>query len=285
MEKKKILSFDYFPSFQDKEAFLEKITHEKDAPAIIQTQFFLLVIFAFLYGFVMGIYNGWLQAVTSGFKVPTLFLLSILICFPAFFMVQYILGSKLKFYPMLAIVLTGFVLMSAIMISFSPIAIFFLITSTNYDFIKLLHVAIIGFGGIFGMRTIVEALRFSCEKKNVYPKIGVKIFQFWIVILAFVGMQLAWNLRPFIGSKDQPFQLLRKQESNFYLAVLQSMGRLLSVSEAESDRQVQEKMEAEEEKKNEEADDTQKELKEEEGQIADKTDEEKRTEEVIVEKK
>ena len=229
MKKKKIISFDYFPSFQEKDAFYEKITNEQDAPSIILTQFLLLFIFSFLYGFVMGIYNGWLQALTAGFKLPILFVLSMLICFPAFFMVQYILGSRLKFYSMLAIIITGLVLTSAIMLSFSPIVIFFLITSKNYDFLKLLHVAIIGFAGIFGMRTVVEALKFSCEKKNVYPKIGVKIFQFWIIILAFVGMQLAWSLRPFIGAKYQPYQLLRKQEGNFYLAVLKSTGRLLNL--------------------------------------------------------
>lgn len=229
MKKKRILSFEYFPSFQEKDVFFEKITHEKDAPSIILTQFLLLVIFAFLYGIVMGIYNGLLQAVTAGFKIPILFILSMIICFPAFFMVQYILGSKLKFHSMLAIMLTGFVLTSAIMLSFSPIVIFFLITSSNYDFLKLLHVAVIGFAGIFGMRTVVEALKFSCEKKNIYPKIGVKIFQFWIIILAFVGMQLAWSLRPFIGTKDRPYQLIRKQEGNFYLAVLKSTGRLLNL--------------------------------------------------------
>lgn len=242
MKKKKIISFDYFPSFQEKDAFYEKISHEQDAPSIILTQFLLLFIFSFLYGVVMGIYNGWLQAVTAGFKVPILFVLSMLICFPAFFMVQYILGSRLKFYSILAIILTGLVLTSAIMLSFSPIVIFFLITSKNYDFLKLLHVAIIGFAGIFGMRTVVEALKFSCEKKNVYPKIGVKIFQFWIIILAFVGMQLAWSLRPFIGAKDLPYQFLRKQESNFYLAVLQSTGRLLSVLESGPKKQGQEKI-------------------------------------------
>ena len=123
-------------------------------------------------------------------------------------------------------------------------SIFFLITSKNYDFLKLLHVAIIGFAGIFGMRTVVEALKFSCEKKNVYPKIGVKIFQFWIIILAFVGMQLAWSLRPFIGAKDLPYQFLRKQESNFYLAVLQSTGRLLSVLESGPKKQGQEKIDS-----------------------------------------
>jgi len=253
MKKKRMISFDYFPSFQEKDAFFEKISHEKDAPSIILTQFLLLVIFAFLYGFVMGIYNGGLQAVTAGFKIPVLFILSMIICFPAFFMVQYILGSKLKFHSMLAIILTGFVLTSAIMLSFSPIVIFFLITSSNYDFLKLLHVAIIGFAGIFGMRTVVEALKFSCEKKNVYPKIGVKIFQFWIIILAFVGMQLAWSLRPFIGAKDRPYQLLRKQEGNFYLAVIHSMGRVLALDERGPRIQEQEKIQGNEDVEKHEA--------------------------------
>jgi len=153
-----------------------------------------------------------------------------LICFPAFFIIQYALGSKLKFCQMFMIILSGFVITGLIMLSFSPIVIFFLITGCNYSFLKLLHVAIFGLSGIFGMKTILDALRFSCEKKNVYPKIGVVVFRFWILILAFVGMQLAWNLRPFVGSRGLPFELFRKREGNFYIAVIQSVGDLVSPS-------------------------------------------------------
>jgi hypothetical protein len=45
--------------------------------------------------------------------------------------------------------------------------------------------------------------------------------------LAFVGMQLAWNLRPFVGSRDLPFQILRQRESNFYVAVAGSLSELI----------------------------------------------------------
>ena len=76
---------------------------------------------------------------------------------------------------------------------------------------------------IFAVKTIISGLSFSCEKKNIYPKLGMKIFKIWIVIFAFVASQLAWNLRPFVGSRDLPFELFRVRESNFYVAVIQSV--------------------------------------------------------------
>lgn len=53
-------------------------------------------------------------------------------------------------------------------------------------------------------------------------KVPCLIFLIWIIIFAFVSSQLAWNLRPFVGSKDLPFEWFRERESNFYVAVIQS---------------------------------------------------------------
>ena len=83
------------------------------------------------------------------------------------------------------------------------------------------------------MKTIIDALKFSCEEKNIYPKIGVNVFRFWIVILAFVGIQLAWNFRPFLGDKEKPFELFRKYEGNFYTALIYSVGQLLKGNETD----------------------------------------------------
>lgn len=83
----------------------------------------------------------------------------------------------------------------------------------------------------------MEALKFSCDKKSVYPKIGITVFKIWIVIFAFVGMQLAWNLRPFVGDKSMKFELFREKEGNFYLAVLQSTGTLLGINDNKNTEQ------------------------------------------------
>jgi hypothetical protein len=228
MEKRKLLSMEFFRDFQDKDSFFEKLTSDKDTLSKVANQYLLLNVCLFLYGIVMGSYNGFRQAISSGIKVPLLFSLALLVCFPVFFVIQHVLGSRLGFWQMFKIILSGFVMVSLVMASFAPIVIFFLITGDNYSFLKLLHVAIFGLSGFFGMKTILDALRFSCEKKKVYPKVGVTVFRFWIVILAFVGMQLAWNLRPFIGSRELPFELFRKREGNFYLAVIQAAGDLVT---------------------------------------------------------
>ena len=228
MEKTKLLSMGFFRDFQDKDNFFEKLTSDEDTLSKVANQYLLLNVCSFLYGIVMGSYNSFRQAISSGIKVPLLFSLALLVCFPAFFIIQHVLGSRLGFWQMFKIILAGFVMIALVMVSFAPIVIFFLITGDNYSFLTLLHVAIFGLSGFFGMKTILDALRFSCEKKKVYPKVGVVVFRFWILILAFVGMQLAWNLRPFIGSRELPFELFRKREGNFYLTVIRAAGNLVT---------------------------------------------------------
>ena len=131
-------------------------------------------------------------------------------------------------YQMAIVIFSGFIVFSTISLSFAPIVIFFMITSDNYSFLKLLHVGIFTFSGIFAIRTIIRGLSYSCEKKNIYPRLGMNIFKVWIVIFAFVSSQLAWNLRPFVGSRDLPFELFRNRESNFYVAVIQSVGQMFN---------------------------------------------------------
>jgi hypothetical protein len=38
---------------------------------------------------------------------------------------------------------------------------------------------------------------------------------------------MSWVLRPFIGNPNQDFEWFRERESNFFLDVLKSLGRLL----------------------------------------------------------
>jgi len=219
------------PGLHNKDEFYDKIFHETKTWGRIWRLTLLFISLTFLYGLVMGCYSGFLQALTAGIKVPVLFLLSLLICFPAFFVLQFILGSKMLLSHMTIIILSGFVLTAAIMVSFAPIVVLFVLTGGNYYFLQLLHIAIFTVAGIFGMKTVLDALKYSCEQKNVYPKIGVEVFRFWVVILAFVGIQLAWNLQPFLAEKAAGFALLKKYKGNFYTAVIYSVQRLMDPDE------------------------------------------------------
>ncbi len=231
MGENSLFSLEFFPSLNNTEEFFQKITADENVGKRILNQLVLMSFLAFVYGIIMGSYHSFAQAIVAGFKVSVLFTLALLICFPAFFIIQYILGSRLEIYQMVSVILSGFVLMTAIMVSFTPIVIIFLLTGSNYYFLQLLHILIFILSGLFGMKTIVDALKYSCEKKNIYPQIGVVIFRFWVIILTFIGIQLAWNFRPFLGDRGRPFELFREYEGNFYAALIYSTRQLI-----ESDR-------------------------------------------------
>lgn len=225
--KSQIRLLEVFKIFQDTETLFDERTNEQ-SNKIILNQILIICAFTFLYGAVMGSYHSFLQSIMAGLKIIFLFLCTIIICFPSFYVIQQVLGSKMNLRQMIIIVLSGFVLTSEIALSFSPIIILFQITGGNYHFLQLLHVAVFLFGGIFGMRLMIEALKFACEKKDIYPHIGVTVFRIWIIILAFASIQLAWNLRPFLANKNEEFKLFRKYEGNFYTAIIYSVQQLVS---------------------------------------------------------
>jgi hypothetical protein len=217
-----------FKVFQHSDEYFEMLSDSEFSRKYVIKQVLFILLFSFTYGVVMGSYNGVLQSLVTGIKVPSLLFLSLLICFPALFVIQYMIGSTMTISQMANIIFSGFIVFTTIALSFAPIVIFFMITSNSYAFLKLLHVAIFTFSGIFAVKTIINGLSYSCEKKNVYPKLGMQIFRIWVIILAFVSSQLAWNLRPFVGSRDLPFELFRARESNFYVAVIQSVGGIFT---------------------------------------------------------
>jgi hypothetical protein len=53
------------------------------------------------------------------------------------------------------------------------------------------------------------------------------VLVFWMFVYAFVGSQMAWTFRPFIGAPGAPFELFRQLGGNFYTNVLQSLGEIL----------------------------------------------------------
>lgn len=223
--EKSVGLIEVFKNFQNTESYFEE-RNKDQARRLILNQLLIICVFTFLYGVVMGSYHSVLQSIVAGLKVTLLFFSAILICFPSFYVIQQVLGSRMTLQQMVFIILSGFVLTSAIAISFAPIVVLFQVTGGNYHFLQLLHVSIFIFSGIFGMRLMIDALKFACEKKDIYPHIGVNVFRIWIIILAFVGVQIAWNLRPFLCNKTEEFKLFRKYEGNFYTAIIYSVQQL-----------------------------------------------------------
>ncbi len=196
---------------------------------LYEIRMLLLVILSLnaIYGLTMGVKSGWQFMAASAIKTPLLFLLTLAVCYPVLYVINVLMGSKLSFLRTLALILAALAMTSILLASFALIALFFTLTGANYHFIKILHVAIFAFSGILGMVALWRGLAASCEQSDLYPRQAMKVLRIWILIFGFVGVQMAWSMRPFVGEPGLPFQLFRAQEGNFYGAVFQSIKILL----------------------------------------------------------
>jgi hypothetical protein len=195
-----------------------------------------LVVLCALYGAAAGAYASAWQALSAAIKLPVLFLGTLAICFPGFFVVQVLVGSRLRVAQVLALVMGALALSGILLAAVVPVTVFFLFTGANYYFLTLLHVVIVLGAGLVGMATLHEGLAFACEQRGVYPKTAMAIMKAWAVLFAFVGIQMAWNLQPFVGDRGEPFQLFRHGEGNFYTAIVYSLQKLAQGEGKHDDR-------------------------------------------------
>lgn len=222
---------------RNREGFFDAIFEGRNIGSRVRSFLWAALLLTAFYGLTMGLIGfrkgwdqGFMQAVASGLKVPLLFLLTTAVCFPLLYIVQVLMGARLAFPQTLSLILMAITLNGLLLAGCAPIAFFFLLTGSNYDFLKLLHVAIFAFSGLWAMASLWYGLRTMCEKSSLYPRVALRILQLWILIFAFVGSQMAWSLRPFVGSPSKSFEVFREQEGNFYTGLWHSVANLLRES-------------------------------------------------------
>ena len=200
------------------------------------------------YGAIMGAFDGPLQALASAIKLPLLYLLTLAICLPTFYLFNLLYGGRLTARQVLALALSAIAVTATLTLAFAPITIFFLITARDYNFYMLLNVAILGLTGFAGLRFLVSGIRAldtpdpadlpvtvepeepSTASAPKPPKpVRMPLLQIWLLVYGFVGTQLGWTLRPFFGAPDLPFQIFRPLEGNFYSTVAQALMQALGL--------------------------------------------------------
>ncbi len=210
----------------DRERYFTEVVAGEGLATKLWYSTWTLISLCALYGAAAGAYASAAQALASAIKLPLLFLGTVGIGFPGFFIVQVLLGSRLRFPQVLALVLGSLALSAVLLAAVIPVTVFFLFTGANYYFLTLLHVVIVLAAGLVGMAALHEGLAFACEQRGVYPKKAMAIMKVWAVLFAFVGIQMAWNLQPFVGDRGEPFRLFRHNEGNFYTALVYSLQQL-----------------------------------------------------------
>ena len=227
------------------------IQDPQKAPSVRKLSFLVFVLLSSIYGLIMGSQSlfhgymrGWAYSVGSAIKLPLLFLFTLAICLPLLYVLNVLIGPRAHWKTILTLITASYSVTSIILASCALILAFFMLSTKSYAFITLLNTAFFTLAGFYGVWFMGKALskltspdQTPSSEEVLFPgetpaKRGPRrnvrtIVWWWLITYGIVGTQMAWIMRPFIGSPGTPFSIFRAQESNFYLAVLRALGRLL----------------------------------------------------------
>jgi hypothetical protein len=213
---------------RDRKIFLTEIRKDYKLESKIISLIISSSLFFAIYGAIIGSSNSWQQMIVSAIKLPALYLITLLICLPTLYFFDILFGSKLNFRQYAALSLASTSVISVLLFSFAPITLFFLISIHEYNFFLLLNVVILALTGIVGMGMFFKSMSNLMKSDETSSEYRFALLKSWLVLYGLVGSQLAWTLRPFFGAPNQPFQLFRDIEGNFYQQVIRIFFQFLS---------------------------------------------------------
>jgi len=185
------------------------------------------ILFLALYGAVLGSTHSLWQTLSSAAKLPLLFLATLIVCSPTLYFFNVLFGSNQSLTQNFALMLTAITVTAVLLLSFAPIVVFFLLTTAGYQFFKLLNVAIFAVCGIVGVMFLAQGMKIVSAAGKEGASARRWVLWLWVMVYAFVGSQMAWTLRPFIGAPSMQFELFRQLGGNFYTNVFASIGEIL----------------------------------------------------------
>jgi hypothetical protein len=207
--------------------FFEEIREGIDLNSKMMAMLVCCVTFFALYGAVMGSSHSLWQTLSSAVKLPLLFLATLFVCVPSLYFFSLLFGSNQSLSQSLAVILTAITVTSVLLLSCAPIILFFLLTTSQYQFFKLLNVAIFAISGVMGVVFLYQGMRVVSGPETEGNRSRKWVLVLWMFVYAFVGSQMAWTIRPFIGAPGTPFELFRQLGGNFYTNVIYSFGEIL----------------------------------------------------------
>ncbi len=197
--------------------------------APVRTQLLVIALFGSVYGAVMGSYgglagDGWKQALVSAIKVPWLFTATFALCLPSFFVLNVLAGLARDFRRVLNALLAFQAIAALVLSALAPITFLFNVSTDLYDFMLLWNgvaFATASLAGHAAMRRIYRLLIAGRARHRLLHRV-------WLALYMFVGIEMAWVLRPFVGAPGMPVQFFRHGAwGNAYTQLIELLMRLL----------------------------------------------------------
>jgi len=185
----------------------------------------LIAIYGILYGAAMGSFGGLrgsgaLQIVYSAIKVPFLLQATFALSLPSFYVVNSLMGLRRDFSEAVRALMATQAGLSVILASLAPLTLFWYASMDCYSDAVLFNAMMFTIASI-SAQWILRDYYQPLIRRNPRHRWMLRT---WLIVYAFVGIQMGWILRPFIGDPSSPVQFFREDSwGNAYMVV----GRML----------------------------------------------------------
>jgi hypothetical protein len=192
---------------------------------------FIAVVGGAIYGAFMGSFGGVLsgralQMLYAAIKVPLLLSATFAIALPSFFVLNSVFGLRSDFATAVRALLAGQAGMAVILASLSPYVALWYASFGGYEAAILFNGVQLGIASVSAHLLTRAIYRPLAERRPAHRW----MLRLWIVLYAFVGIQMAWVFRPFVGAPNVSVQFFRKEAwGNAYVVVAKLIGNALGM--------------------------------------------------------
>jgi hypothetical protein len=181
----------------------------------------VMVVCSCCYGAAMGTFGGLaperlLQVLFSALKLPLLLSATFLLGLPAFFVLNTLLGVRADFADALRALVRSQAGLAVVLVSLAPYTLLWYQSSAYYPVAILINGLMFAIASGVGQAILRRGYRPLIARAAIHRT----LLRIWLVLYVFVGIQMAWVLRPFIGTPGMAVRFFREDSwGNAYLAV------------------------------------------------------------------
>jgi len=206
----------WFQLLSGRERLLDRVLGDEPFTPIFGQLLIVMVAGAALYGAALGSWHGARLAAYDALKLPLVLLLTSAFTVLFSWVTSRALGISLQFSHVALLTFTGLATAAVLLASLTPIAWFFTWCAPRPDAgarathneLYLFHTAFVAMCGVGGTHTLWRAMLRLPHPRRVIASAYV----LWVLAYALVGGEMAWALRPFVGSVSpkHPLVFVRK---------------------------------------------------------------------------
>jgi hypothetical protein len=210
----------WFQLLSGREQLLDRVLGNEPLGSTFWRLLVVMIAGAALYGAALGSWHGARLAAYDALKLPLVLMFTS--AFTVFFswVASRALGMSLRFAQVAVLTFIGLATAAVLLASLTPIAWFFTwcapvpdsAARTTHNELYLFHTVFVAMCGVGGSHTLWRAVLRLPHPRGVVATAYV----LWVLAYAVVGGEVAWALRPFVGSvsPEHPLVFLRADALN-----------------------------------------------------------------------